>query len=187
MSSTSIQVVSGRVLDPLNPNPDDILIEDIAHSLALQCRFAGHVRVPYSVAEHCVRVATIAPVEDKLEALMHDASEYALVDLPSPLKNSLFGDRYREVEENLMNVIADKFGFRRGMLDSVKKADNVLLCTEARDLLNARRDSDLWSPWLTSEPLSQIIEPWGWREAKESFLSYFKLLSERRTSEQAAV
>lgn len=173
MSDTRIQVSGGHVLDPLNPNPDDIFIEDIAHALSMQCRFSGHTKTFYSVAEHSVRCAVIVPVADKLDALMHDSSEYALVDVPSPLKNSLFGDQYKTVEKGLMDVIADKFAFAREMPPSVKKADNILLCTEARDLLGASPDDELWGPWLRENALSQIIEPLSQPEAKREFLAAF--------------
>ena len=68
------------------PNPDDIRIEDIAHALSNQCRFAGHAREFYSVAEHSVHVSQLCLPEHALWGLLHDASEAYLVDLPRPLK-----------------------------------------------------------------------------------------------------
>jgi 5'-nucleotidase len=174
-SLSRIQVYGGHVIDPLDPDPADIFITDIAHSLSNQCRFAGHVSTFYSVAEHSLRVSDIVPVEFKLDALMHDASETYLVDVPSPLKQALFGEQYREVEGRLMNVIAEKYGFNPEMPQAVRHADAVLLCTEARDLLGASPEQELWGPWLTEQALSQKIEPYSPSEAKKQFLHMFHL------------
>jgi hypothetical protein len=74
-SNGSITTFSDVRFWPLLPNPDDIRIEDIAHALSNQCRFAGHAREFYSVAEHCVRVSQLCRPEEALWGLLHDASE----------------------------------------------------------------------------------------------------------------
>src|ERR1017187_10636100 len=79
----SITTFSGIHFWPLLPNPADIRIEDIAHALSNQCRFAGHAREFYSVAEHSVRVSQLCPPEDALWGLLHDASEAYLTDVPA--------------------------------------------------------------------------------------------------------
>src|SRR5262249_40410739 len=71
---------------PLQPTTAMLRIEDIAQGLAHECRFNGHVREFYSVAEHCVRVSWLVPQAFALEGLLHDASEAYLKDVPSPLK-----------------------------------------------------------------------------------------------------
>ena len=81
-----IQTMSGVIFYPLDPRPEEIRIEDIAHALSHQCRFAGHCREFYSVAEHSVRVSRELPQEFMLWGLLHDASEAYLVDLPRPIK-----------------------------------------------------------------------------------------------------
>src|ERR1039457_118422 len=81
-----IGTFSGLRFWPLDPNPEKILIDDIAHALAHQCRFGGHASRFYSVAEHSVHVSRLCPPEDALWGLLHDASEAYLVDLPRPLK-----------------------------------------------------------------------------------------------------
>ena len=70
-----IETVSGRKFYFLNPNPEDIDIEDIAHALSMQCRFTGHTKWFYSVAEHAIWVSYLVPVHLALEGLLHDASE----------------------------------------------------------------------------------------------------------------
>ena len=107
-----IQTHSGKAFYPFAPRPDDIDIEDIAHALAHQCRFGGHVSKFYSVAQHCVLIARVLHAQgfDKrtiLAGLLHDATEAYLVDLPSPVKNMLPG--YRDAENRLAAVIAEKF------------------------------------------------------------------------------
>lgn len=140
----SIITFSGTVVRPLSPDPDTLKIEDIAHALANQCRFTGHVKEFYSVAQHSVYVSRMASGETALWGLLHDASEAYLSDLARPLKyaNGL-GDVYREAETRLTYAIAKKFGLTVhtsvndfSMLPvTVKEADDVMLRLEARDLM----------------------------------------------------
>ena len=81
-----IGTFSGLRFWPLAPNLEKILVEDIAHALAHQCRFGGHASRFYSVAEHSVHVSQLCLPEHALWGLLHDASEAYLVDLPRPLK-----------------------------------------------------------------------------------------------------
>lgn len=103
---------SGRKLDPLNIMPDDIDIEDIAYSLSMQCRFNGHCKNFYSVAQHSIRVAEAAtgnPHHEKyrLELLLHDAAEAYIGDLITPIKRLC--DEYKDIEYRIDIAIAHKF------------------------------------------------------------------------------
>jgi len=109
-SDGSITTFSGISFWPLLPNPDDIRIDDIAHALAHQCRFAGHTRLFYSVAEHSVRVSQLCRPEDALWGLLHDASEAYLSDVPAPLKELPEFEPYRAAERNLQGAVAQRFG-----------------------------------------------------------------------------
>ena len=80
-----IHTFTGRHFYPLNPNADDVDIEDIAHALANTCRFNGHVSTFYSVAQHCVLASQYCE-SDPLWALMHDAAEAYLPDVAAPVK-----------------------------------------------------------------------------------------------------
>ena len=176
-----MQTYTGLQLWPLDPCSSDIYIEDIAHSLALQCRFAGHCRVPYSVAEHSVRVSLL--VEEWREgwpdarewafaALLHDAAEAYLVDLPRPVKRCVEG--YAEAEARLEGAIAVRFNLphTEALAALIKRADNTLLATEARDLLGPHP-----APWaLLPPPLPEVIEPWPWQEAEWRFIKRFREL-----------
>ena len=133
-----ISTHTGRRFWPLDPRPDEIDIRDIAHALSNQCRFSGHSNRFYSVGEHSLRVSGIVPPEHALWALLHDASEAYLVDLPRPLKHTPgFAEVYREAEARLMLAVAERFGLDPVMPDEVERADQILLATERRDLLGA--------------------------------------------------
>jgi hypothetical protein len=127
-SPDCIRTFTGKYINPLNPDPDQICIEDIAHALSMMPRFGGHLPVFYSVAEHCIRVAEHLPDNFKLEGLLHDASEAYLIDVPRPIKYNLGG--YREYENALMLMIATAFGFSWPLPKEVKEADESLLRRE---------------------------------------------------------
>ncbi len=84
-----IQTYTCKKLYPLSPRMEDICIEDIAHSLSMLCRFTGHCKRFYSVAEHSILVSYFCDPADRRHALLHDGSEYGLTDLPTPLKRML--------------------------------------------------------------------------------------------------
>ena len=108
----SITTFSGIQFWPLLPNGADIRIEDIAHALSNQCRFAGHTRVFYSMAEHSVRVSQLCRLEDALWSLLHDASEAFLSDIPAPLKELPEFEAYRTAERALQRTIASASALR---------------------------------------------------------------------------
>lgn len=145
--SSRIQLASGRVFDPLDPDPDKITIEDIAFALGNQCRFNGHVKF-YSVAEHSVHVSVASAPTDALYGLLHDAPEAFIGDLASPLKHSEFGEPFREIEDRLMSVIAEKFGLAPVTPASVSQADTAMLFREREALLASNPEADeLWAEW----------------------------------------
>jgi hypothetical protein len=103
-----LQTVSGRRVNPFDPDPEQLVVEDIARALANQCRFGGHCRVFYSVAQHSVIVAWLVEerggdVEDVFAALMHDAGEAYLGDMPHPMKHrSALGAAFKEADRALL-------------------------------------------------------------------------------------
>jgi len=164
-----IQTYSGRKFNPLKPVEEAIVIQDIAHALAMLCRFTGHVKKFYSVAQHSVLVSYLCNREDALHGLLHDASEAYLQDLPRPLKKSGKFENYRDYENTLQSMIYKRFGLDSQEPKSVKEADTLLLATEARDLM-----SPLHSEWKQPiEPISMKIEPLGPAEAKDLFMKRF--------------
>lgn len=142
MNETTQETYSGKKIDLLNPDSSQICIKDIARALSKVCRFNGHVNVPYSVAEHSMWVAELVPKHLKLEALLHDASEAYICDIPTPMKN-LLGDTYRQVEHRLQAAIGKATGCDGLELlhPLTKEADAVMLITE-RDYLRDGREHD---------------------------------------------
>jgi len=177
-----IQTFTGRRFFPLNPRLEDIDIEDIAHALSHLCRFAGHTRVFYSVAEHAVRVSRLCQqmcpttTYEACWGLHHDDSEAYLVDLPRPIKRSGIGIGYREAEQRLMNVICRRFNLRPEEPPEIKRADTILLLTERRDLLGISPAA--WQEDLSSltQPLPEQIVPWTSGQARVAFLTQFFLV-----------
>ena len=168
----------------MDPRADEVFLEDIAHALALMNRFAGHTRVPYPVGDHSIRVAwevyrrTGDPVL-ALCGLLHDGSEAYCVDVPTPLKPYLIG--YKEIEAGVMDAIRERFDLPQEFWHhpEVKRADRVLLLTEARDLLGPHP-----APWgldgPTLEPLQEVIVPRDWREVDAQFIKDFSYFTSLR-------
>lgn len=131
-----IQTFSGLLMDPLNAQPNELLIEDIAHALSNMPRFAGHLKEFYSVGEHCLRCLSFAAdTPYDLEVLMHDATEAYLMDMPSPIKHR-FPD-YVAAEKKLANTIDITFGLYSPMFaDRIKEIDKFVLQEELSFLLN---------------------------------------------------
>lgn len=132
-----MQTYTGRAFYPLDPDPEQIDLLDIAHALGMQCRYNGHVHSFYSVAEHCVHVSTIVPAADALWALLHDATEAYVGDMIRPLKRHM--PAYVAVEDAVMEAIAVRFGLSGAphMPDTVKRADTQVLLDERAALLSA--------------------------------------------------
>lgn len=121
----SIRTYSGKVFDYTVMDPDTILIEDIAHALANMPRFAGHTEYFFSVAQHSIAVMEMVEDKAKLSALLHDATEAYLMDIPKPLKMLL--PDYALYEKRLENVIVNKFCDGKKWYKIVKIADQKAL------------------------------------------------------------
>ena len=183
--SAAIQTWSGRLFSPLEPDPAAIEIVDIAHALAHQCRFGGHSRTFFSIAQHCCVVADElerrgASAEDVLSALLHDAGEAYLGDLPHPLKHrSPLGTLYRAVEEPLQAVILARFGLPAQPPPLVKPVDRAALAAERRALMAPTGD-DAWPELDGVEPLEVAIDPWPPDRAASEFLARYERLEAAR-------
>jgi 5'-deoxynucleotidase YfbR-like HD superfamily hydrolase len=156
----SIRTNSGLYINVFEPTSEMICIEDIAHSLASLPRFGGHLNKHYSVAQHsvmcCERAITL---EDKKAALMHDASEAYMLDIPTPIKAKL--PDYKNYEANLMSFIAKKYNFTFPLTESVHAIDREMLLYEWENLVVNQNDN---------------FECWSHSEAKEKFIAMFNIL-----------
>jgi len=137
------RMLSGRRLDLLDPTPVDIEIEDIAHGLAFVARWNGQTRgdFAYSVAEHSLLVEQLygrlvpdAPPRWRLAALLHDAPEYVIGDMISPVKASV-GPGYGALDDRLSAAIPLRFGLPaeipKAVKAKIKAADKISAWMEA--------------------------------------------------------
>lgn len=140
------RMLSGRRLDLLDPTPVDIEIEDIAHGLAFVARWNGQTKgdFPYSVAEHSLLVENLfsrmnpkTPVKWQLAALLHDAPEYVIGDMISPVKAAV-GPDYDELDKRLAAAIHIRFGLPHAVPQTIKKqikkADHISAWMEATQI-----------------------------------------------------
>ncbi len=146
------RMLSGRRLDLLDPAPLDIEVEDIAHGLAFVARWNGQTRGdwPYSVAEHSLLVEEIfhrcnpaAEARWRLAALLHDAAEYVLGDMISPVKAAV-GEAYGELDARLSAAVHLRFGLPAALPAAVKKAiktaDKLSAWLEATEIAGFSRE-----------------------------------------------
>jgi uncharacterized protein len=132
---------TGKKFFLLDPILEDIDIKDIAHGLALQCRWTGQCKHHYSIAQHSYYCSLIGPEKEALDRLLHDASEAYMGDMNRPLKHyTQAGEPYRIQEAMLQGLIRIRFGLGREPA-SVKIADNQMLFAE-RDQLMKKVEGD---------------------------------------------
>lgn len=161
-----MQTFTGRVFYPTDPRATEIDPIDIAHSLSLQCRYGGHVDRFYSVAEHCVLMSEWVDPENALYALLHDATEAYVSDVPRPLKGHLA--EYKEIEDRVWDQIARYFDVDLTIPEQVWEADNRILLTERATLLSKTRHK--WYQDGRIEPLPVTVEGWMPKKAERRYL-----------------
>lgn len=172
-----ILTYSGKYVTPLDLQPWQVDITDIAHALSMQCRFSGHVSEFYSVAQHSVLVAQYlanrgASYEVMRLGLLHDAAEAYLQDMARPLKeNSKLGEAYRDAEQRAFNAIAAAFDLLYLHHADVKEADLALLALERSHLMPGNGEWGLLEG--ISLPNDINFEPWPQHIAKARFLEAF--------------
>lgn len=170
-----LQTYTGRQFWPLDPRPEEIFIEDIAHHLSMLCRYAGAVTRFYSVAEHSVHVSRYVSAANAPWGLLHDAPEAYLVDVPRPVKRSL--PQYEAIESQLMAAVSRRFKLLPiwTMPAEVAEAD-MRICVDEK--------AQNMAPGLMwgidgLEPLGVTIECWSPERAEQEFLAEFGRLQVR--------
>ena len=169
---------SGQPFWPLDPRPEEVRIEDIAHALSNQCRFSGHTLTFYSVAQHSCLVSDHCPCFP-LWGLLHDAAEAYLVDLPRPVKQSLREQGvfiFDQIETVIMAAVCHRFGLDPVEPREIKAADDLLLVTEARDLMVPLCPGWRHTPSNGFPVLPDRISPWSPGKAVFEFLLRFSRL-----------
>lgn len=140
----SMKTRSGKKLDILNPQPDQIDILDIAAGLAYKPHFSGQTPKFFSIAQHSIMVTDAIFFDLKRIALLHDASEAYLGDIIKPLKVML--PEFQRIEKNLMFVIFQKFNLDIDLLNDIKQADKSVQEVEYAAFYNGVRTFDFWDP-----------------------------------------
>ena len=175
--AANIKLASGGYLDLLNPKPEQIHIEDIAHGLSHICRFNGQTKIFYSVAQHCIMVSELVPQHLALEALLHDASEAYIGDVITPLKHLL--PDYLEIEENLERVIRQRFGISLAHNPIIKKFDKIAVVSEKYALLDPHPlDEVHWHEYSSIKPLFIKAYATSFGFIKSQFLARFRELTD---------
>jgi hypothetical protein len=171
----------GRRFDLFNPDPADILPSDIIHALGNLCRYAGHSALFYSVAEHSCHVARGvralgATNMAQRYALMHDAAEAYVTDVPTQLKHAPQMSWFRDVEDHISDIINLKFGIEvdNDTKALVKSVDRQMIEIESRAVLPNRHES--WvSPEVPHPAVESVIrvECWPPARARQEMLLMF--------------
>lgn len=150
---------TGKRFHPLDPRPEDICLDDIAHALSNICRFNGHTKYFYSIAAHCINVYRYLFQRGLgqricILGILHDASEAYICDIPRPFKPYLAG--YRKIEENIMQAIYEHFGIEPPTFaeaQDIKEADDYVLSLEAKHLMS---NTEGWN-LVDSDPREHLI------------------------------
>lgn len=175
--SCFIRTFTGIDFDIENPTSAMFDIRDIAHSLAMKCRFSGHTKVFYSVAQHCL-YCSAQGVEDgeRLELLLHEIGEAYLADVPTPIKQLWSG--FKAAEDRILSTGLLKFTGSERYHDPfwIHNVDRRMLTTEAHQLM--RGDNEYYShPAFDAKAYDIVIEPLGWQAAEALFLTKFEILA----------
>lgn len=189
-----IETYTGRKVYPLEPERSEFCIEDIAHALAMTCRFNGHCSEFMSVAQHCCFVSDLCPAELRLAGLMHDAAEAFLGDVVSPIKKDCYFTSYSDparagvafayYEDCILAELHNRCGIPLWDLFDAKKHrrikffDKVALFHEQRYLMPGKYH---WGekPTRAMRKILDGLPPvtcWTWKRAEREFLKrYWRL------------
>ncbi len=173
-----IRTFTGTMINPLEPNPDSIKIEDIAHALSMLCRANGHFKSFYSVCQHsinCMNEARARGYSKKVQlaSLLHDASEAYLSDITRPVKRNL--PNYIQAEKVLQREIYEKYlGCNLTEEESalVLEIDNAILYHEMLSFMGVEIYED--KPTLLEAPIFDFV---GFQECENEFLRLFRRLT----------
>lgn len=167
-----ILTFTGRRFWPLDPRPEDVALEDIAHALSMKCRYSGHCTKFYSVAQHSRIVSYHVPEGLEQHGLLHDAGETWLPDVPRPIKASIPG--FDKMEARIMRAVYERFGltdfYNGGDPPEVKAIDTRILGDEMRQLMPDGHESYGFDPIKRFGSLGVVIVPDKPEWAERNFL-----------------
>ncbi len=170
---TWMQTFSGRRFYPLDPRAAEVDIADIAHGLAMTCRYGGHAIRYYSVAEHAVIVSQYVDQRFAREALLHDSAEAYIGDMIRPLKHTPQMLEFRNAEELIERAVFERFGIVQTdeSRAAVKLIDDRILVDEIGALM--RNPPMYWEKLAVTEPLGASIAALMPAHAEHVFVSRF--------------
>lgn len=168
-----MQTYTGKMFFPYDLRDEDFCIEDIAGALSKLCRYGGHCKRFYSVAEHSVLVSRLVPPEHAFCGLMHDATEAYLVDMPRPIKVGF--PQYKEMEAKLWSAIARRWGLPAAMPEAVDVVDGHMLWHEMSVLLHPLPAGAEWGMGRAKPEVlrGDMVECWEPVLAEAQFLDRF--------------
>lgn len=171
---------TGRKLNPMDLQPTDIDIEDIAHHLACTNRWAGALREPISVAQHSVHVSWLLSGSGfELEGLLHDAAETYLGDVTKWVKRHPSMEFYRQAEQRATRAISERFGIPSAMSDAVDRADRMMINIEGEYGFQGWQPMPGFPiPTLEERIRCNLTSSWHWSVAKARFLNFFRVYSD---------
>lgn len=172
---------TGKKFFPLEPWASDVNILDIAHALSNTCRFTGHVRDFYSVAQHSVVVSMLCP-ENPMYGLLHDASEAYLCDVATPVKHSPAFAAYRDAEYGLQRIILMKYQIYDDEMPAEVKAADIFAGYIEGNALMPRAKGAFWMAEhgfdeYVVQSLVENFSPWAPIHAEREFLERFDKLA----------
>jgi hypothetical protein len=164
-----MQTFNGKPFWPLDPRPEDLDIENIAHGLSQTCRYNGQTRFHYSVAQHSVLVAAYVEPKNRLWAVLHDAPEACGInDIIRPVKARLHG--YDPIETAIMRAVCIRFNLPLDMPEDVRRIDDAICTNEKAALFGPPAfEPENMLPALRCCQIKQITM----QQAKRDFLELF--------------
>jgi hypothetical protein len=187
-----MQTYSGRRFYPLEPSAADVELVDVAHGLAMTCRYGGHSKRFYSVAEHCVLVSDIVEGDARragmpadfvraiaLEALLHDSAEAYIGDMVRPLKHQAEMAEFRRAEERIEECIRAAFKIQSTEQSRkvIKIVDDRILVDEITALMPNPQMYLETDTLLGVEPIGVLICGWSPELAQHRFLERYRELA----------
>jgi uncharacterized protein len=168
----------------LAPDPSVIDIKDIARSLSYMCRYNGHLKRFYSVAEHCIHMANYAPADLKFLALMHDAHEAYCGDTLTPKKAAMGrGGISDQIEQMAKETVEHTLGLAHLWTPEKRAAVKVIdtaICVDEREVLKC--DSGLDWGLTMSLGIHQRIAEFPWRDLEQTERTFLMLYDNLRAS-----
>lgn len=174
-----IQTYTGAKFNVFDPEISAVNILDIAHALSMCTRFNGHLSSYYSVAEHSVLMSRMVGKDDQLAALLHDAAEAYLSDVPRPIKYML--PAVKELDQKVSACILEKYGVDN-IPAYIHDLDRSMCLTEAKA---SGMNTDEWTEGHEQYGIVEVrLFYWNWKTARAMFLNRFDYLTGGRYAQE---